>query len=301
MMDNESIGVLLIEDDADYAIALQDSLGAGDNTSGYGQAFILSWADRLAAGLKQLEHAQAEVIVLDLNLPDAQGLAGLRQVRAAHPETPVVVLTGTDEPDMAIGAVRAGAEDYLIKGQVTGPSLLRALRYALERSRLRSILRDLSLVDDLTGLYNRRGFYGLAEQRLALAKRTGASAFLVFVDVDKLKEINDRFGHTEGSFALCRVAEILRATFRQSDVVARIGGDEFTVFGTDTQPSRADSSIARLRSNLALYNREAKKEYELNVSLAASYCAAGENFSLEELIARADKGMYAEKQAKRRR
>ena len=92
---------------------------------------------------------------------------------------------------------------------------------------LQSELSSLALTDELTGLYNRRGFICLSEVQLKLARRSGCDMVLFFIDVDGLKQINDSFGHSEGDNALIRTAEVLRMTFRESDVLARIGGDEF--------------------------------------------------------------------------
>ena len=133
--------------------------------------------------------------------------------------------------DEALGleAVRRGAQDYLIKGRVDPQTLGRILLYSAERHRMRAELEDLSIQDELTHLHNRRGFYLLAEQQLKLNCRTQERLSLFTFDLDGLKKINDTLGHPAGDQALRDAARALRSTFRQSDILARVGGDEFYV------------------------------------------------------------------------
>ena len=134
------------------------------------------------------------------------------------PDVPIIVMSSHRDEDLAVTAVRNGAQDYLMKGQVTIESLARALQYGIERHRLLASIRGLSLVDDLTGLYNRRGFLSLGASHLLLSQRGCRRFVMLYADLDGLKEINDTFGHREGDVAIIKTAEILRRTFRMSDV-----------------------------------------------------------------------------------
>src|SRR5262249_10877391 len=127
----------------------------------------------LAEALELLARETPDIALLDLGLPDAMGLDAVQRVRAASPDLAIVVLTGLDDGDVAVRAVRSGAQDYLIKGEIDGNMLGRAMRYALERQKMQVALSSLALIDDLTGLYNRRGFMALASHQLKLARRTG--------------------------------------------------------------------------------------------------------------------------------
>ena len=109
-----------------------------------------------------------------------------------------------------------------------------------ERKQTEKVIRNLSITDDLTNLFNRRGFFTLAEQQLQIASRTGREMVLLFVDLDKLKSINDALGHAEGDQALRETATILKNSFRESDIIARIGGDEFVVLAAETPEHHAD-------------------------------------------------------------
>ena len=161
-------------------------------------------------------------------------------------------------------------------------------------------LEKASVEDDLTGLYNRRGFATLVEQQLKIAKRSGKNSFLIFSDLDRLKPINDAFGHKAGDEAIVDAAEVLKKTFRESDIIGRIGGDEFAVAVIDCEQEYLDNVTSRLKKNLDEYNY-AKKDspYVLGLSLGVAICKPDESVSLEELLNRADHQMYEEKNKKK--
>ena len=151
----------------------------------------------------------------------------------AVPQTPIVVLTVTDEQELAVQTLNEGAQDYLPKAGINGALIWRALRYAIERERIQMKLMNLALIDDLTGLHNRRGFLALGESYVRLANRSGMPYLIAFIDLDGLKRINDTFGHQEGNRTLVEAAGILKDSCRQSDILARLGGDEFALLIAD--------------------------------------------------------------------
>ena len=208
-------------------------------------------------------------------------------------------MTRVEDQDMALSLVKAGAQDYLVKGEGSPELVLRSIRYGVERHRLASALRSLSLIDDLTGLYNRRGFSELGEQQLRVARRTGRAVLLVFLDVDDLKRINDRLGHQVGDQALGRVADLLRETFRQSDIIARIGGDEFAVMALEASEDNQHQLIDRLRARIAEVNQAGGVSYELSVSVGAARFPSEGTELLDDLLAKVDEAMYQEKWAKK--
>jgi diguanylate cyclase (GGDEF)-like protein len=158
-------------------------------------------------------------------------------------------------------------------------------------------LEQLALLDDLTGLYNRRGFYSLARQHLKLSQREGRNLLLIFADVDKLKQINDQFGHQEGDKALRAAATILLNTFRASDVISRIGGDEFVVLAIDVNKSAVNQIISRLKENIERNNAR-NGPYELTMSWGVASFDPKQDVSLEELISQADQDLYKDKNHK---
>ena len=167
-----------------------------------------------------------------------------------------------------------------------------------ERNRLEE-LRRLSLLDELTGLLNRRGFLGAARQNLKLARRLKETALLIFIDLDGLKDINDNLGHSEGDRALADSAAILKNTYRDSDIVARLGGDEFTVLAMGTPEKDSGVLAARLQRQLDAHNARGHRAYQLSMSIGIVGYDPETSLSIEDLIARADAAMYESKRSKR--
>jgi len=158
-------------------------------------------------------------------------------------------------------------------------------------------LRALSLVDDLTGLNNRRGFLALAQQQIKLARRNKRELVLLFVDMDDFKQINDRHGHPQGDVALQRAAKVLRSTFRDSDIIARLGGDEFVVLAADTGTSA--SIVNRLRQELAERNAKDGFAYTLSFSVGAARFDPEDPPTIDELLNTADSLLYEQKRQRR--
>lgn len=172
-----------------------------------------------------------------------------------------------------------------------------AVWQALKRALVGRELRALALTDDLTSLYNRRGFFPAAAQQLKLARRGGKPGLMWFCDLDGLKQINDTFGHREGDVALVRTANALEATFRDSDVLARIGGDEFVALATDINPEGHQQLLARLRNCLKQANRR-ETRYKLSLSVGAAWFDPRNAISLGALMEKADQAMYERKRAR---
>jgi diguanylate cyclase (GGDEF)-like protein len=178
-------------------------------------------------------------------------------------------------------------------------SVTRAVGYLTDRQRVLEELRTLSLSDELTGLYNRRGFFVLAEQQIKIARRAQRRLLLVSTDLDRLKVINDQFGHHEGDRALADAAQILRETFRDSDIIGRIGGDEFLVLITDRPDVGPDVLAHRLQDNVDRHNSKVRRPYPFSISAGIIPVDPQESPSLNELLVRADQAMYANKRSKR--
>ena len=156
-------------------------------------------------------------------------------------------------------------------------------------------LRLLSLTDELTGIHNRRGFITLAEQELKRANRLKKNKMLILAaDMDGLKRINDTFGHHEGDLALIMFSCILKKTFRDSDIIARIGGDEFMVFQVENDINNSDTITARLQKNLDIQNAR-NSSYKLSLSIGTVYYDPQVHHSLDELMTHVDKMMYEQK------
>jgi len=200
----------------------------------------------------------------------------------------------------AVGAVVA-FRDMAEARQVALTLARQAAELARAHAELEHILTEvqaLALTDDLTRLYNRRGFFTLAAQQLKVATRTKHALSLIFIDLDGLKGINDRWGHQAGSQAIITAAHILSAAFRDSDIIARFGGDEFVVLAMDSDAQDRDKVLQRLQAQCARHNRQANAPYQLSMSIGVAHCTVERPCSLDELLAQADAQMYAHKQTK---
>ncbi|XGV98750.1 MAG: sensor domain-containing diguanylate cyclase [Leptolyngbya sp. BL-A-14] len=157
--------------------------------------------------------------------------------------------------------------------------------------------QKLSMTDELTGLYNRRGFLHVAEQQLKVTDRMNESVCLFFIDLDGLKQVNDGYGHEAGDQLLTAAGRVLNRTFRESDVVARLSGDEFAVFVPGC--TGTDSILKRLQANVNSFNQLCKRSYPLSMSVGATMCLVNKETSIEQMVAQADALMYSHKRSKR--
>ncbi|MCB1502115.1 MAG: GGDEF domain-containing response regulator [Bauldia sp.] len=255
----------------------------------------------LAECIGQLSDAgkRFSAVLLDLGLPDAKGLDGLRAARAANPDVPIVVLTGLSDLATATDALNCGASDYLDKAEVQPRPLLRSIRYAIERKRSEGELVRLASTDPLTGLLNRRAFFDELERTRLNALRSELAFAVIILDIDRFKQINDLFGHRMGDDLLIAVAEGLRSHVRSTDCVARIGGDEFAVLATHLKSAEGAIEIAE---KIAAVVRSIGK---VNQSLIKASVSVGisvvpfDDSEAEELVSHADAAMYKSKLCKR--
>jgi diguanylate cyclase (GGDEF)-like protein/PAS domain S-box-containing protein len=170
-----------------------------------------------------------------------------------------------------------------------------------EREKMITELKSLSLKDDLTGLYNRRGFYTIVSEYLKMAKRESYPVFLLFIDLDGLKVINDNWGHHQGDKALKDLTHVISTTFRLSDVKARIGGDEFALYHVGKSDSDVKKALERFQKNLQDFNRENQAPYKISVSYGISRWDPDKPTSLDTLLKEADEKMYIHKRRKQSR
>lgn len=290
-MASQQLQILLVESDPVDARRLAEMLHA----AGAGK-FRLRRAQELWQAKRHLQNGRADVAIVNLYLPDAKGLDVLAEAQCAAPSVTFLALHESADESLATQVLHLGAQDFLVKSELTPGRLERALSYAVARQRVRLHLLSLSLMDELTGLHNRRGFVSLAQQRLKLTSREGVRSTLIFIDVDNLKYINDTFGHREGDGALQQIAGLLRECFRESDIIGRLGGDEFCVLLSHTSEAGDLLIRKRLVQLIDRSNANGKRVYELSVSIGAVDIAGPEE--LEQQIGRADALMYEHKRAK---
>ncbi len=291
-MNDHLVRVLLVEDNSDYAWMLRLVL-----TQIYPDQFELTQVDTLADAMTHLDGTPCDVILLDLSLPDSTGYETFLQTRHRAPDVPIVVMTAMDDKELALQSVREGAQDFLVKGDMDIIQLVRSIQYAVERYRNLADLKRQSLIDDLTGLLNRRGFLSLGAQHIKIAERSHRNMLLFYADLDGLKQINDRLGHQVGDEALKSIAAILRETFRSSDLIARLGGDEFTVLAIDAPDSTTGAILGRLQQKISQHNRQSST-YQLSLSVGTARFDPQQTPDINTLMSLADKALYESKDSK---
>src|SRR5687768_8121328 len=239
--------LVLIEDDPGDALLVRTML-----EEAWGAGLELRHIECIG----DLDHdlaAWAECLIVDLSLPDGEGLDAFAAVRERAPDTPLVVLTGREDEEIALATMKVGAQDFLTKAHVDAYTLRRAVAYALQRKSFEAELVHQALHDPLTGLPNRRLFC----DRLALVlhhhDRSVARGAVLFLDLDRFKTLNDSHGHHIGDELIKIVADRLKAALRPSDTVARFGGDEFVVLLESVGgPAEAVTAAERLATAVGM-------------------------------------------------
>jgi diguanylate cyclase (GGDEF)-like protein len=292
----EPVRILLVEDDPRAALIIGEML-----RTTWPRGLVLSHAERLGDATQELLDRGATCVLLDLSLAEADQLTSVEQVRTAAPDVPIVVLADRADEAAALLAIRAGAQDYVIKPELYPALLSRTLRYAIERKRSEVQLAHMALHDPLTGLPNRALFLDRLGVALDRSRRTSASVAVLFLDVDNFKEVNDRLGHAAGDRLLTGLADRMRAMLRPMDTVARFGGDEFTFLFEDLASEREVVLIAD-RISRATSVPIRLEDAETSITVSIGIAMVGDPAVLpESLIREADAAMYRAKELGRSR
>ncbi len=249
-----------------------------------------------------------DVLILNLNLPDNHGLDPIGVLLEEYPSLPIIIITGTDDHESAVACLKLGVQDYIAKDQVNAEVINRSIRYAIERKRidieLKQALEDadeknrqltlLARTDTLTKLPNRAYFYDVAEQAIAMAERNNMAIGILYFDLNGFKNINDTFGHPAGDKVLIEVARRLKTRLRNSDIVARVGGDEFIVLTNALQDAVQAYSVAK-KVNEIICEPMQIDNAELYVSASIGIATYPEVGSIDKLVQCADLAMYEAK------
>lgn len=202
--------------------------------------------------------------------------------------------------DPQLGLALTVVAHILLLGALVWGTSFELYRLDRRQKQAEAELQELTLTDELTGLRNRRGFLFLTEQEMKLARhsRMGIGLWLVYADLDGLKEINDRFGHAVGSRAIVQAAEVLKQTFRETDIIARLGGDEFGVLALSNDAEGGQILVERLQENLRAFNLRAGLPYRVSLSVG-SVPLQGGSLTIEAALQSADLAMYEHKRARK--
>jgi diguanylate cyclase (GGDEF)-like protein len=284
---NNKRSVLIIDDD----INLLKMITAGLVSEGY----QCDTATNAESALELINQTSFDLMVTDIVLPGMDGFEITEKAKKIRPDMLVIIMTGFTEDFSYDRAIEAGGSDFIKK-----PFTLQELIVRFQFVTLQEKLLKMSVTDELTGLYNRRGFFTLVEQQLRLAKREKDTVYMLYADLDNLKGINDAFGHQEGDQALIESADVLRETFRGSDIIARIGGDEFVVVPIGSTKEGAEIATSRLFQSLAQHNEKKQRNYTLSFSIGMAYYDPATPYSIDDMLSKADALMYEEKQKKKK-
>jgi len=246
--------------------------------------------------LDKMMETKFDALITDIVMPEMDGITLTKELSKHYQNLPVMAMTGYAEEYSAEAAIASGAREFIKKPFSISEFSIRFDKMMRDHEGEEKLLA-LSLIDELTGLYNRRRFFVLTEQYLKLSVRTEKKLLLLFIDMDNLKWINDHHGHNEGDRALIDLANILKKTFRDSDIVARIGGDEFVVLSESTD-EKGEVVLTRLDENIKDHNTNRSRCYPLSISVGTTRFDPNYPISVDELLSKADALMYAQKRKK---
>lgn len=282
------INILLVEDNPADRRLVAERLGNSRKD------FHLVYAERISEALHQLTQNDISIILLDLQLPDCRDLESLTKIHAAATGIPIVVLSEVEDESLALKALQLGAQDFLVKWHTNEHLLVRAVQYALERKQVEEHLYHLAHHDTLTGLPNRKFFYDQFKKSIAMARRNNSLLAIMFMDLGEFKQVNDTLGHHCGDMLLQMVARRLAGCVRETDCLARMGGDEFIIAFTVNRPEDAKAAANKVLEIFAEPFVTDGHMLSTKASVGISiYPTDGED--MESLIRNADMAMYRAK------
>lgn len=325
----KQIKTLLVEDNKRDACQLRKKLVNAQEIN-----FDLTHVERLNKAIQFLHQEDFDIILLDLSLPNSRGLDALLSLETIVPNLPIVLLTSFKDELVALEAVRQGAQDYLVKEQITTDMLVRSINYAIERmhylekiyeagERLQQVNEELArqvekftfqleyqnqelkklfllaTTDRITGIANRYRLEDFLEQEWGNAIRNQLDMSVIMIDIDYFKHYNDTYGHVEGDHCLKKVAQTIKSSLKRSkDLVARYGGEEFIVILPDVNLSGAQKVAQNIRSQVNALNiphLTSKISDRLTISLGVASAIPSINSQAETLIKAADQALYLAK------
>ena len=239
--------------------------------------------------LERLEHERVDLVLLDINMPSLNGFEVCLRIRQMYAldDLPIIFLTSREDSDSVTKGFHSGASDFISKSAIAD-ILLARVNVHIRLSRTLRFLRDISLTDDLTGCYNRRhAMYSLREL-FARSKRYGTPFSLIYFDLNGLKIVNDKYGHQAGDLLLRSVVNACKKLLRESDLLFRMGGDEFMVLCPDTDKRGAFICAERMQEAV-----KAVTIVDQTVTFAYGIAHSNEDYKdMDEMLHSADSSMY---------
>ena len=280
MSDKKSI--LIVDDDETLLPMLKEGFEL--------QGYRCEAARSGEAALELVKNISFDILVADIVLPGLKGFELIEKAKRLRPDMVAIIMTGFINKYTYDTAIEAGASDLIKK-----PFTLKELIIRIEHAKVLKHLRETSVIDELTGLYNRHGFLTVAEQQVALAKREKRGMVMLYASLNDLEIIHDRWGHQEGNRAVVDTAMILRGTFRKSDIIACLGGDAFVILAIGVAGDDIDKITGRLQKNIEDHNTMNSREYTLSMSLCKLHYDPQNSRPIDELLVHGEDMMRKKK------
>lgn len=278
--------ILLVEDKPEDAEIIQEMVTKVMDTP-----FEFDCVEKLSTGLNRLGEGGIDVVLLNLSLPDSQGLDTFIRINTQAPDVPIIVITGQEEESLAVRATQVGAQDYVIKEHIDSVRFGCAIRSAMEQHRMHVELSGLELIDALTGLYSRWPFLILGQHYLKLANRTKRGLILFFVKIKGMKKIRKNLGQNDIEQILIDTANVLKQSFRRSDIIGHIGTDEFAIVALEAHKENAEIIITRLQKNCEIINTKENRDHKLSLNIGTAFYDPTSPCSITGLMTRARKSV----------
>lgn len=282
---DEEKTILIVEDDPTLLYTLKNGLSL--------KGYHCNTALNATSAIELIKETSFDIVIIDIVVPDMDGLKLAENIKSLRPSCVIIIMTGYIDDFSYNDAIEVGASDFIKK-----PFTLKELIARIEHAKRHKEMHTMLLTDELTGLYNRRGFFALGDYQLRIAKRQLNGIYMLYADLDDLKAVNDKWGHHEGDVTLMEIADILKQNYRESDVIARIGGDEFVVLPVGIAGDSVETIIDRLHKAIDFNNTQSSRDYKLSISAGIAYFDPTEPCSVEELLDKGDKSMYERKKIK---
>ena len=263
--------------DKDYLVFISGILKSVD------AGCVIESADSLRACHDYFKRGRADIVIADFDLADSEGIDTYFNVRSRTRGMPVVIVEDSPDDTPASKAVEMGAQDSLKKSDRDQAAVSRVLRRAIQRNKAHQEHCENLLLDEATGLFNRRGFVVLAEQHLKTLTRSPHGVVVFAFSITNLNKVNQDLGFKEGNRMLARAAEVLRASFRKSDLLSRFEGNQFVICALDAAKNSVDLLAQRLKNNLKFYNDNVDEFLRFKVDIGATYADATNVLSIDEL------------------
>jgi two-component system, cell cycle response regulator len=279
--------VLVVDDNLANLRLLADRLAS--------ESYAVSTATNGFEALAKIEAEEPDIVLLDVMMPGLDGFETCRRIKAdpAMVHIPVIMVTALQDVDDLVRGFEAGADDFLTK-PINGHALIARVRSQLRRKRHYESILEQSLIDQLTGAFNRRYFDAHAPRLTARCRAACRPIAVLMVDIDHFKQINDTYHHASGDLVLKEVVHRLMSTLRPFDLVARIGGDEFAIVLPETNLDTAKQIAERLRRRIADFPIEG---IAVTVSIGVAASSPDGEEELDATLQRADAGLYQAKRA----